>query len=107
MTECKFGSCAAVCSKLEERKIFEYIFQTLKLDVYLCEHVAYEVKLMSETWFLLPSLDRIIKGMRGYYIIDPFSGNLIYLNKDNTRLVCTAETCKNKEPYVYDGRSIK
>lgn len=103
--KCKYGNCAAVCRQLKEREIFEYIFRKSKLDIYLCEHAAYEIQVMNgKTSIVLSDLEDVKKGRNGYYIIDPFTANFIYLDKNNTQIVCATEewarTCKEKEPYV-------
>jgi len=96
---CKHSNCA-VCKQIEDRVVFESILKTVHPEVYICEHASYRITDPSGFQIILPSLERLEKGRYGYYILDTFTSDRIYINKDNFEVLCfKSEEC-NITPYV-------
>ena len=100
---CKHSNCA-VCSKLEERKIFEFILKRKYPDVYLCGHVAYKITGEDGNHFIIKDISCVLKRTRGYYLINPFTGNEIKLNSNNVEILCESGECNVNEPYVLEWK---
>lgn len=98
--KCRYNDCA-VCSDPANREIFEFIFQRKNIDIYACESVIYKIYDEQRKNFIICNLANVRKGKRGYYIINPFTGNPIELSANNVQILCTAADCTAKDPYVH------
>ena len=90
---CEYQNCA-VCHNLKEREILEGIFETdLSKASILCRQAMYKVTNADGAEFVLPSLDGIKKGPSSgrYYVHDMYTANIIYLNKNNFKILCSKE----------------
>lgn len=92
MKLCKHQDCA-VCRDIGHRNIFEYILNKRNPDVYLCSHARYVATNYKGEKFYL-NIDNIHKGKSGYYTIDPYRGQPIYLNKKNFMVICKIDACR-------------
>ena len=96
---CKYSDCA-VCHKIENRDFFKSILKILHPEVYICEHAIYKITSANGQEIILSSLDYILKGRVEYFIRDIYTGDIIYLNKNNFQVMCSTEKCGVTEKYV-------
>lgn len=99
MKECKHCGCA-VCKRIEERKVFESIYQTKFFPIYVCEHAMYAIKNSRGEEFIINSLGDVSKNKTGYYVHDLYTFMLINLTKNNVRILCAKEGICELTPYV-------
>ena len=88
---CKFQNCA-VCHNLREREILESVFGENSPEAkMLCRQATYKITNADGVEVILPTLDGVIKGQNGYYVHDMCTPNIIYLNKNNLKILCSQE----------------
>ena len=98
---CKHSGCA-ICANIEEREIFKYILKTIHPELYICKKAMYKIINSDGNYFIIPSLDAVEQGNRGYYIKDIYTPYHIQLNRSNVEVVCCCNDseCAIDEPFV-------
>lgn len=96
---CKHSGCA-VCADIEERELFKSILQTVHPELYICKYAMYKIKNKDGNYFIIPSLEAVERGNRGYYIKDIYTPSHIQLSKSNIKVVCCSNSECTIEPYV-------
>ena len=104
---CKYQNCA-VCNEIKDREVFKYILKTVHPETYVCKNAAYAIKSFLGGEFIIPSLEFVKHGSNGYYILDMYTGGVIYLNTNNVTIICTKQgrTCEEK-PFVVEYTTTK
>ena len=85
---CVHQNCA-VCTDIGDRELFKSILKTSTPDVYICKHAVYNITNFDGGEFILRSLYGICKGTSGCYVHDMYTANLIFLNKENFKILCS------------------
>jgi len=99
LNACEHSNCA-VCKNIEERDVFRKILKTIHPEVYTCKYAMYKITNNQGNSFLIFSLNCVLKTHKGYFIRDPFTDDLIHLNADNFKVVCSKGGECHQEPYV-------
>ena len=88
---CKFQNCV-VCHNLREMEILKSIFEENSPETkMLCRQAMYQITNADGAGFILPTLDGVTKGQNGYYVHDMCTPNIIYLNRNNLKILCSQE----------------
>lgn len=103
MKRCKFNGIA-ICRNVEERKIFSHIYQKLYPPIQICDKALYQITNYKGEKFIIENL-KLIKGgdNRECFIIDIYTGQLLFLNEKNFSVVCplSGDECEcSKEEVV-------
>lgn len=104
---CKYQMCA-VCKNINERDVFKSILKNIHPETYICEHAAYAIKSSHGGEFIITRLDFLKNTSKGYYVIDMYIGNELYLNTSNVTIICTKQgkTCE-QQPFVVEYKTTK
>ena len=99
---CKYQNCA-VCNEIKDREVFKYILKTVHPETYVCKNAAYAIKSFLGGEFIISSLEFVKHGSNGYYVLDMYTGRVLYLNANNVTIICTKQgrTCEQK-PFEVD-----
>lgn len=104
---CKYQNCA-VCTDIKDRKVFESILKTIHPETYVCKYAAYAIKSFLGGEFVIDSWEFVKSSSRGYFVMDMYTGRVIYLSTNNVTIICTKPgiTCE-QEPFVAEYTATK
>ena len=99
----------AVCTNIKERDVFKSILQNIHPETYICKNAAYAIKsFLGNEMFIITSLGFVNNSSKGYFVRDMYTGNYIFLNRNNVTVVCLKQgrECE-EEPFVAEYTGTK
>ena len=99
----------AVCTNINEREVFKSILKNIHPETYICENAAYAIKsFIGKEMFIITSLGFVKNSSKGYFVRDMYTGNYIFLNRNNVTIVCLKQGKECEiEPFVVEYTATK
>lgn len=84
---CKFQGACVSTEPLKDKQMFQRSYKRYQIELIKCDKASYVV-LDGSTCMYIDQIYMLTNGDRGVYTINPFSGNYVYLNSENFKIIC-------------------
>ena len=84
---CKHQGACVSADPLKDKQLFQRSYLRYQIELIKCNNASYVVfdgsaSMYIDQTYMLTNVDR------GVYTINPFSGNFVYLNSENFKIIC-------------------
>lgn len=90
---CKYQNACVSPDPIKDRALFQRIHGKYHVEMIKCINASYVV-FDGSTSMYIDQTYMLTNGDRGVYTINPFSGDFVYLNSNNLKVICNGN-CEN------------